>query len=271
MLRANPLLPLPAVNLIAASQLTTRMKECDNASAASTLFTNMLNDAEKYHNTVSCAAAAVYLLGGNRVNSEARASLMAKLQAPEEFKRIFGDYDSFLSSLTDEAVNTYRVSKEALVQDFAKFAPDSSPLIATRAPFADEYEEVKQHAVVEMDAKTYDISKSRASYKKLTHNNTPNDIVGLFRDYAHPRLFSFHWFRHHRVLADQIVAKLSAGGSFEEISTYLIGVRDGMAENPKVNQSGSMMRRLNHAVALLSDNGHFEAVAMLKTESALKL
>jgi hypothetical protein len=104
----------------------------------------------------------------------------------------------------------------------------------------------------------YNPSSYYGFFKKNVKNNSEQiitDIKSLINDYAHPVggwFFTFHWFRHHRKLADKITKDIP--NTVKDAYRYLCEQRQQLIEQqPKLNMNGSFMRRLNFALAKLAD------------------
>jgi hypothetical protein len=97
------------------------------------------------------------------------------------------------------------------------------------------------------------LAASPASYRHiiLQQPTTADGIRKLFRDYASPRLFTFHWGRHHQPLARKISLHYSSDN--QQFYQFLLGIKEELEAkiNPPVNKNGSMMRRLRHAMEVL--------------------
>lgn len=106
------------------------------------------------------------------------------------------------------------------------------------------------HDLVELNGSVYKCELPSTSDADLVaQNSCQNSVVegvrALFRDYAHPPLFSFHWNLHHKPLAKTIADHLprDADSAFEYLQERLQELKGN------ANMNGLMVRRLNYAIA----------------------
>ena len=91
-----------------------------------------------------------------------------------------------------------------------------------------------------------------ASYRRIVtdKNNWQTGLKALFHDYAYPKWLTFHWNRHHQETAKRIMESLPA--DTKNAFDYIESERAKLLKTPKINLNGSMIRRLDYALSVLS-------------------
>jgi hypothetical protein len=97
----------------------------------------------------------------------------------------------------------------------------------------------------------HQLESSPASYNNLIGSKATitAGIRELFRDYAHPGFLTFHWNRHHQTQANLIATTLSDNP--QDALETLTGMYSELHDKGNVNMTGSMIRRLSHAILTL--------------------
>lgn len=125
-----------------------------------------------------------------------------------------------------------KISKQYLAADWTEFVPDNNV-------------QPKRQAAMKKLAATEE------HYAAII-NSAPNKIEGikaLFRDYAHPPLFSFHPNRHHKLTATNLVNSLPH--DLTDALVHLQQTFNNLRLNPKFSLLGSMSRRLQYAINII--------------------
>lgn len=93
-------------------------------------------------------------------------------------------------------------------------------------------------------------SYSKVINERAINNSVVEGVRALFNDYAHPRLFSFHWNRHHKMAASHIVSDMpqDCEGAYAHLLKQLTYLTTAGAK-----KDGSFMRRLQHALSTLAN------------------
>jgi hypothetical protein len=126
----------------------------------------------------------------------------------------------------------------------AKVAPKDEPLVLPQL-------DLPRIVMPKLVMVAHQLESSPASYNNLI-GSKPTISAGireLFRDYAHPGFLTFHWNRHHQTQANLIATTLS-DNPHDALET-LTGMYSELHDKGNVNMTGSMIRRLSHAILTL--------------------